>query len=613
MRIGITRGFALVVAFVCTSLSAYEINNHADMSQTAAEFSVLGDNAPNGKLFRLGLKTRQLGDPGQTFSLSRTVQGFDLGPIPYCFGSNRPAQWKVTIPFGDSNFPSGQQDGTVAQPNWLYGGTPQLTIAQLIRYGACYEDEEEPYARSISHFYNPQAQGASAPLGPSSLDWMLKRNPGSSLKSGDNHYTWMDARDSFYYALTGRKLDPSNPIAYTDRQTAWGRTFHGLGHIVHHLQDMASPQHVRADYHCNSVKECQESWVIPYRPSGYEVYWEARFNLIKNLAATASAPIMFGLPREFWNMRTDNDLATSNPTEHASANQGIALYTSTNFTSAGKDFHRIKPLLGPGEYRPAPGLPFPKPHSTPFDVNVSELFPAENLATVRDVLCGGTTTNCVMPFMGTEVNPTARTSAMSYFSKELLVPSDPNNPSAPTYSGPGVFSQNFFTYTDAANKLIPAAVSYSAGLINYFFRGELEIKLPEEGVYGIVDHAVEKNKDSDGFRLIKAKVKNATPPVTMNFPRADGTSIIAQHMREGGFIAVAKFHRNSCYSSPPPPRNGAAAAPPRAPPFKPPRSMRASRRRSHLISPLTRFRLSRRISLFKWCLRGSWARKSMRS
>ena len=161
-----------------TWLNAYEINNHADMSQTAVEKSVLTivDGTPerDQKLFKLGLKTLDITDSKQTFPLDTS-----LLPIPYCFGSNRPAKWKVTIPVGDSNFPAGQQDGTQTQPNW---SNPKLTLAQMIRYGACFEDSDEPNKRPVSHFYNTQNGGAAltlvvfVPAGPSSLHWMLQRN-----------------------------------------------------------------------------------------------------------------------------------------------------------------------------------------------------------------------------------------------------------------------------------------------------------------------------------------------------------------------------------------------------------------------------------------------------
>jgi hypothetical protein len=524
---------------VSAPVVAYEINNHADMSQTALIKSSLrdpNDFSSNGKLFRLGLKQSDPLLDKQTFPLS-----VGLGPIPYCFGSTRPADWKVTIPLGDSNFPTAQQDASVTQPPWEASGGSKLTIAQMIRYGACYEDEEEPYARSLSHFYNPQSQGDGAPLGPNSLDWMLKRNPGNSLKTGVNHFTYMDARDSFYSALTVTNTGGGAAFDDNNRKRLWGQTFQALGHIVHHLQDMASPQHVRSDYHCNSLRDCRDSWAssILYRPSAYETHLESpqRIVFIKQLAQLGNSPILFGLPREFWNVRTDNNLTTANPTQPMLATEGIAAYTSTNFTSAGKDFFATNSLAGNVSYLPATGLAFPKPSGVWNNVKLTDLFASQPAVATQVVntLCAGDANNCTMQFMGTEQDPSARTSSASFFSQELLRPSN-------TYSGKGVFQQNFFTFDDAARKLIPTAVEYSAGLINYFFRGEMEISLPDEGVYGIVDHAVEKEKGVHGYRLIKMKVKNVTPDISST----RGT--IAQHMSAGQFVAVAKFRRNTCYT-----------------------------------------------------------------
>jgi len=504
------------------------------MSQVAAQIS-FPEQSGFPRLAKLGLKPRSIFDPNQTFPLSA-----GLGPIPYCYGSERPEPFKVTT---TDAVPQQANNGT--QPPWSnIGGEPtQLTLAQMIRYGACYEDEEEPYARSVSHFYNPQDQGAGATLGPSSLDWMLKRNPGSNLKTGDNHFTWMDARDYFYFALTSNTPTASADFNNSNRRRLWGQTFQSLGHIVHHLQDMASPQHVRADYHCNSIAECQGGVAGAlglYRPSAYEKHFELspQFRFVQQLAQTASVPIMFGLPREFWNMRTDDALNTFNPTQPAGAQDGVAAYTSTNFTSSGKDFYVARSMVGAAEYRPATGLPFPKPSGQWNAVNITDLYPSNQANIAQQIvnnLCNGDANNCKMQFMGTESDPSARTSSASYFSQELLRPGG-------TYSGSGVFQQNYFTFNDAAKKLIPKAVEYSAGLINYFFRGEMEISLPDEGVYGIVDHAVEKNKGSDGFRLIKMKVRNTTADIATS-----NRGAIAQHM-SGQFVAVAKFRRNTCYT-----------------------------------------------------------------
>jgi hypothetical protein len=352
----IANGFTVVFAIAAFSSQAYEINNHADMSQTAAELWSLNQLGPNGKLARLGLKGFGIGDGRQTFPLGTDpAGGAYLGPIPYCFGSVSPReahpdrQWRVTIPVGDTYFPTQQAGNGVNQPTWIAAGETKLTIAELIRYGACYEDEEHPYAKSVSHFYNPQSggEGASIPilgaLGPNSMEWMLKRNAGPAALTGPNHFSYLDARDYFYRALT---YDPSGYTAEQRnlfRQRAWGQTFQALGHIVHHLQDMASPQHVRSDPHCNSVPDCRDNWkgaLGAYRPSGYESYWEQfpQLTLIRGLAQLATTPILFGLPREFWNINTTDTLSTIAMTQSATPEQGIAAYTSTNFTSVEKDF-----------------------------------------------------------------------------------------------------------------------------------------------------------------------------------------------------------------------------------------------------------------------------------
>lgn len=60
-------------------------------------------------------------------------------------------------------------------------------------------------------------------------------------------------------------------------------------------------------------------------------------------------------------------------------------------------------------------------------------------------------------------------------------------------------------YKDYVTKLIPPTVGYSAALINYFFRGVLEISLPEDGIYGFAPYPEE------GFKTITLMVKNITP------------------------------------------------------------------------------------------------------
>jgi len=72
------------------------------------------------------------------------------------------------------------------------------------------------------------------------------------------------------------------------------------------------------------------------------------------------------------------------------------------------------------------------------------------------------------------------------------------------------------THNDFAEKLLPRAVGYSAGLLNYFFRGTIEITAPSTYVYSIVDGSQTPYVDNatgnqhQQFTHIKTKVKNTT-------------------------------------------------------------------------------------------------------
>jgi len=106
----------------------------------------------------------------------------------------------------------------------------------------------------------------------------------------------------------------------------------------------------------------------------------------------------------------------------------------------------------------------------------------------------------------------------------------------PLDDGEPPFAINGFTLIDEnyiamADLLIPRAVSYSAGLLNYFFRGRLEISAPDDHVYAIVDQ-----NTNLGFKTVKLKVRNLS--------QVGGQEEV---INSGELVAVARFLRNSCY------------------------------------------------------------------
>ncbi len=119
------------------------------------------------------------------------------------------------------------------------------------------------------------------------------------------------------------------------------------------------------------------------------------------------------------------------------------------------------------------------------------------------------------------------------------------------------YSLNLHNYNAMADLLIPRAVAYSAGFLDYFFRGRMDIAEPDEGLYAVIDHSEEhtvvngvpyKGDGSNpnpgnvfGFDKIRAKVRNATPAIN------DGTGTFPQNFSNGELLAVARFRTNPCY------------------------------------------------------------------
>jgi hypothetical protein len=486
-----------IAAFAPSISFGYEIGNHASMSEQALRKSVLVTDVD--KLRRLGLKALLPDNTRQLFPRN------PLGtPEKQCYGYvvDNPLDPKASWTFR-------KDEPSAVEPFDLLGSTSTgnngYTLIDLIRYGSCYEDSEDPGYRSLAHFYDPQ-NGVSGISSAASPDWVL--SGATSAGTGPNHFTYNDARSFFYKALTlpGK----------TDRDKNWGQTFQTLGHVVHHLQDMGSPQHTRSDSHCDA-KLC--AILGQYKPSVYEKGFGQRLDFIRGLASLATTPILFGLPREFWS----NGLTVNG---YQSQTDGIAGYSSTQFVSVRTDYLNgllaIQPnlnLFG--------GHSLPAPAQTPFEtLSFAALKPG---ITPPAVLCNDPT-KCSISFYGSTQQPNSRKSSKSIWNQDLTAQGGNANG----------FTQNQFTYEAAVNDLVPLATRYSAGLIDYFFRGELAIRVPAEGMYGLIDggNPASNCKDSCGFPKLKLRVRNTTAAING----------VPQNMVGGTLVGVVKYSRNSCYA-----------------------------------------------------------------
>lgn len=117
-------------------------------------------------------------------------------------------------------------------------------IKEWIGEGAVEEDAGSVFtAHYYNHFHNPrfswypQDQAGLKTYYP----WI---NGMSSLlwaQDSSNEWSWQKTRDYYRLALTSQTS--------TERETNFAKTFKGLGHIVHLIQDAAQPAHVRNDPH----------------------------------------------------------------------------------------------------------------------------------------------------------------------------------------------------------------------------------------------------------------------------------------------------------------------------------------------------------------------------
>ncbi|MCY7387276.1 MAG: hypothetical protein LH481_04310, partial [Burkholderiales bacterium] len=393
---------ASILLTISASASAYERITHKDLSEAAARNSVLG--TPKF-LSQLGLAPAVISDTG----LNR---------------------------FATSE-----------------GGAE--SILELIKFGADWEDSRGEKVQATRHFFNPVTNEALSagpfilPVSPfyiprisgiRSPDWALEDvsyDPG--ILDLPQIFSYKYARSYFLKAITL----PDKAA----RHTNWGLTFQSLGHVIHHIQDMAQPQHTRNDFHCDSSfcettgllggeKPSYEKWTLnnpdTSQYSGYEPVY------------TKEVANGFTTPRMFW----------------IGGGKGIAEFTNRNFFTAGTNVDAagvVSPQLigGPGQ-----------------KIGISTLC---NEASLNGQLPCPLGLRGNVTFFATNVTDTLRigqggvnqrATTRSIFDADLKK----------RFLGREAYSVNRFTYAATNDFTLKRAVGYSAGMINFFFRGELSWK-----------------------------------------------------------------------------------------------------------------------------------------
>jgi hypothetical protein len=349
----------------------------------------------------------------------------------------------------------------------------KATFNVLIQDGSEFEDEG---SRATNHFYDPYhnvpASSCGRQYGLRSPDWTLEDQ--DSISEQDDSFA--DTRQFFLEALT--------KATKRERDEAWGRTFQGLGQVIHHLQDMAQPQHVRNDLHFSGLRDTiGYEGTVPCLggPSLYELYTNLDTSgkqIRRNLPYLGYDPVYsssdsatFNALRKFW---------------HTNSGIGMADYTNRGFVSATTNFfdphnNFPSPVLGAGweEDKTALCQQISQRNGTPLPTGP-----------------GGSPLPCVMTFVETFVQDNyqgllsgtnRKASTYSIFSAEL-----------DRFTNQKLYTLNSFNFQEAYPFLIPRAVGYSAGMINYFFRGVGKIDITPHSTQ--TSHLVIKNLSEETIR-----------------------------------------------------------------------------------------------------------------
>ncbi len=306
-----------------------------------------------------------------------------------------------------------------------------LAGKKVVRWIAEGSRREDDFLRFLNHFHNPLRSWdqagfrAGLQFGWSSILWG---------QDGDQPWSWPNVRQLYYEALT-----VSSP---EKRETALANTFRGLGHLIHLVQDAASPGHTRNDAHYaynyeSLIRSVQSSLdpdeqnffsVLLSRPSRPDPRWSS-------LEPNQLAPIPIA------NLLDTDRYERTNPNITTEALIGLAEYTNANFFSE--------------------------------DTIFSSDFPYPARSSVREV------EYLIRLQTGEEVRrlyyEKAADGEIGYRVATVGVLRD----YIQRYNlDEGQYGKEFAldegVYRDYAAKLLPRAVGYSAALLDYFFRGRLE-------------------------------------------------------------------------------------------------------------------------------------------
>lgn len=401
--------------------------------------------------------------------------------------SNRAAQYSTELKAvlkGEIGYGSGLDA--------IVRGRPLL---QWIELGARAEDDTPRY---LQHFHDPLRPWDVSGFGVfprfvSSIRW--GQDPGQE-------WSWARAREEYATALTAEQ-----PL---DRETALARAFRSLGQLAHLVQDAASPGHTRNDPHVmyNYEKAIQALQASPEKDdiTFFEGLLARRFppdlrgsGLPSNPLAPVPIARLIDTDR-YTGENPDVTRADETGSPHPTL-IGLAEFTNANFFSEDRIFSENDLVFR---------YPYPRRAST----SIREL---------DIVLPGGRPARRQYYWKDRDGEAGYRLATVGFFQDY------PARFSLDPLAFDRKTGLDAEVYRDYALRLVPRAIGYSTALMDYFFRGRLQVKvdvMDEARLTMEVTNASPESLAGGALKLF-AEDRDGRRVLITDVQREDGRAVIA--------------------------------------------------------------------------------------
>lgn len=392
---------------------------------------------------------------------------------------------------------------------------PPDTVRRWLQRGARLEDD--PACRASHHFHNPlkpfldaAVTDLPAPLrlyctnrgfSPqwANAVWATGHvSPTSRGAVTGNPFDWHAARRRYFDGLT-------LPTA-ASREAALADAFETIGHVMHLVQDLGVPAHTRSDFQSHLELFPRNAPFLRWFGNRFENFVRENGQFVDDAIPT---PVEFGDKSliRLWDLDQYNG---SNPS--AGTDQGLAEYSNANFASLYTVF--TEGFAPTDQY----AFPYPRQSSTNLADLIQQQFTVVHVREAEDQVAD----------LGLYLSKTGDGQLIEHFLRAGYLTRDIMDSTTP-----GLLRLTFTfddrVHRDYAAALVPRAIGYSQALLDYFFRGKLDVDVVPDAVDPTLVRIEGKNASPErldgGTLRLYADVAVTDPAGVTGFVRQPATAV----------------------------------------------------------------------------------------